>query len=435
MILRAIALPLAGVLWAVPEVPILIRMGFVLAIAVAAIYDLTRGVRRTRPLRNRPHLVSIAFAQALFTGSWLHVAYSRPMGLGITYILQLILIALPWLCIWRAATREVTETRIVGLTPSGIGVLIWCSISVFALKLGYAGGTSTEAYGGMVVGSFMSDARVVLPGFWGIVSGGVLSGIAVCVSIAGVLLFSQPVARFAMCCVCAVGAYGIYSTDLRSAAGAVVISVAILALHLCAGFKRSGIEFARKAASYCLVALPVALPVVSLALNSLESVARGILGGGVFVRSDSESLLSIGGRTDIWAASLELACTTTPSLVALNSVGEFGAGVSDSLFLMASMPGTAESAHSHNSILNAYYSYGIIGPFVFVIMNLFAARGLNQLKERRDAILLLAPFTAFMIHMATESLLSVAYQYFGLILVLLNIDIFHDAETHSRSRN
>ena len=79
-------------------------------------------------------------------------------------------------------------------------------------------------------------------------------------------------------------------------------------------------------------------------------------------------------------------------------------------------------AHSHNTILNTYYSFGVLGViFVFGIL-WSIGEIIGKLKLKVEMLAFQLPFLSLIVFMTVESMLATGMRYGGLYLVFLCLD-------------
>lgn len=436
MYFSILLIPVIGLLISVGDLSQSIKLALLGSLGAAFAYDLMDCKRRSRPLIGKLHFALIVVFQAYLTYSWIDVYLSKPIGLEISRFMLAVLAGSPWILIWQLVATESRSPRILGLPPCGLAVIVWSLCTVILSRLGIGSDSSMLTYGRVVEGGVLGEFRSILPGFPGIVAGGIFCGMGLVYSISGFLSCSNRFQRaFYAIAGCACG-YGIYVTDVRSATG-VSIVVLLLGVTLVVAAKLRG--FGSSDLSSLLIrngviataAFPFLFPFAVPLLDQWAERTTFSLFSTAVTRSDSESVLSFGGRSKVWEVATDLAIHDKLALLSFNSVGEYGAGVSYALFEAVMMPGSPESAHSHNSALNFYFSFGIFGLAVLIAIVCLLGASLYRGRLGKLQLVYLLPFFAFMVFMTLESLFSVSYTYFGLCFTLYNIDVIRERNSKS----
>lgn len=440
MLFSILLVPVIGLLLSVGDKSQSLKLALLGSLGASLLYDFMHSKRRSRPLKCKFYIISIITFQAYLTYSWLDVYFSKPIGLELTRFMLAILAGSPWIAIWQVLATESRSPRILGLPPTGLGVLAWSFFATVLSRLGVGSDSSMLTYGRVVEGGVMGEFRSILPGFPGIVAGGVFCGIALVYAISGILVPNSTTNRALFAFAGAIAAYGIYITDVRSATGVSIVAL-LIGLFWTWIIKSNNVSSGSALASITrkLViatgALPFMVPLLIPVLDSWTERVTIPFSANVVARSEAESLLSFGGRSRVWEVSTELAMSEKFSLFSFNSVGEFGAGVSYALFDAVIMPGTPESAHSHNAALNFYYSFGLFGLMILVVLIGNFCIQIVRSPVAKAQVVYLLPFFGFMVFMTLESLLSVSYTYFGLCFTLFNLDSFREANSDLARRN
>jgi O-antigen ligase len=402
--------------------------------AVAFYTDFSRRIPRTQPLKDKSHLLVLLIFQLVQSLCWVIIFIYEPAGFYVPRLLLVVIAGFPWLILWLLITTESRNVKLYGLPSSGIGAILWAVTSVCLSKLGVSADNSLITYGGDIQGSIFGNIRLMLPGFPGVVSGGVFCGLALASCLAAIISVDRNSHRITYGFLSLIMAFGIYITDVRSAVGVVLL----LSIYGVYPLIQNGVyfliqkrrikDFKNKNMSRLswLLLASVALPFIApLLIPKIDDMSESIQGlAAMLIPSrNSESPLSLGGRTSIWRLVLDIAANKGLILFAFNVVGENGAGISEILFDSNPMPGTSESAHSHNAVLNYYFSFGIIGLTLLSLLLFFGYKKVRQHSISIAGAVYVFPFVAFMIFMSLESLLSVAYIYFSVYFTLFNCDL------------
>ncbi len=429
MLYNALLLPLVGLLLSAGESSRIVRLLF-LAIAGAALLRRPKThPDATSAPRNSSLFRAICIFQLVQSMSWVLIYINKPAGLELSRLPLFVLSLLPWLAIWASYSSGISSTKLLGLYPSSLGVVLWGCTSVVLDLLNFSSDSTIMIYGGVVEGTVLSNSRTVLPGFPGIVSGGVMCGLGI-VCLIGAISKARPTwsSGWIVIPICLL-ANGIRVTDTRSSA-VLVLLFPIIAAVLWLYPKRPSrsqdkwLDRIPKVLVACSVISPFVTPILFPALEKIDFSAELIGLASQLLRTTTESIFSFSGRSGIWSTAFEAIADDGLTIASFHPLGEFGAGVADVLFMASSMPGTADSAHSHNGVLNYYFSFGTVGLLFLITLfyRLYKAVGAtgsdNEWRE------LQFPFAGFMMFFAFESLLSPQYMYFGLYFTLLSLDIY-----------
>jgi hypothetical protein len=422
-------LPVVGLLLAAGEQSRLVRVAFLAIAGAALLWRPKTNVTVIRPARSGWLFALICLFQLVQSVSWLVVYVTKPAGMEITRLPLIVFSIFPWLAIWTCYANYAPTPKIFGLFPSSIGVILWGCTSVVLSMLNFSSDSTAMIYGGVVEGAVLSSSRIALPGFPGIVSGGVFCGLGIlcCIgALHGKKLgwsagwFLLPVALLAN---------GVRVTDTRSATALSLLFFVIGALsraYSTTPGTSAAIRMARttRLLIWGSVIAPFVAPLLFPALEKIDLNAELVGLTSQLLRTTTESVFSLSGRSEMWAVATETILKDGLTIGSFHPLGEFGSGVSDVIYLVSSMPGTGESAHSHNGVLNYYFSFGLIGlGFLIAFVNRLVRVVLAK-SENGNCEALQFPFAGFMMFFAFESLLSPQYLYFGLYFTLLALDIY-----------
>ena len=411
----------------------------VLSMCLAAItLDIRRCPRRQKPFKNKRLLHLVMAFQCIQTICWVVSTVDQEGG-GLYSLSSLGLLCLlavaPWFCIYQFATRTPWFPISTGLTSTGLAVILLagCSVTIYE-GIGIVGADARNmlvTYGtqnhGMLFGR---GARAILPGFPGIVPGGVFCGLALSSCIACIFSKASRSLRVIAGIITLVYIRGILITDTRSAMAVLLLTLSFASVvsiasssqgqELAAWLARRVLRCSRFAVMVPIL-IPVVFPLVTAAVDSVSRLPFLEL----VTRNQNDSILELGGRTPIWQESLRILVERPISLVRFHVVGELGSGVAYELSEKTSQPGLPMFAHSHNTILNTYYSFGVLGViFVFGIL-WSIGEIIGKLKLKVEMLAFQLPFFSLIVFMTVESMLANGMRYGGLYLLFLCLDLFH----------
>lgn len=433
MLFNALLLPLVGILISAGDSSRIIKILLLAVIGLAVLRRRQDYSGLTSSSRNGALFKGICIFQLTQSLSWLLIYVNRTAGLELSRLPIIALALLPWIAIWIAYSSSTQSTKLLGMFPSSLGVVFWGCGSVVLNLFNYNPNATEIIYGGTVEGTVLSDSRTVLPGFPGIVSGGVFCGLGIMCILGRInksgSIWSQIWMLIPICLL----ANGVRVTDTRSAAVLVTIfpSVAVFSWLYPNQYVESLDRWFKKFTKVMIAAatcLPFIAPLIFPALEKINLSVELIGMSSLILRTKTESIFSFSGRSGIWSAAVESILEKGPSFASFHPLGEYGSGVSDILFLIASMPGTPESAHSHNGVLNYYFSFGIVGLLFLAAMLYQIYRILSMSSTNNELRELQYPFSGLMLLFTFESLFSPQYLYFGLYFTLLSLDIYCKSE-------
>ncbi len=367
--------------------------------------------------------------------SWVLVYLNKPAGFDVSSLTLVLISLFPWFAIWAVYSNRSSSLRWHGFYPSSLGVILFGCISVALSMANFNPILTSTIYGGTVKGIFLNGSRSVLPGFPGIVSGGVFCGLGIVCLIGEVSKKPMNWQSGWRLLPLVLLANGIRVTDARGAAGVSLLFVAAGIVGIFSNIKTSDVKQCENGGRFGLptafiggsIIAPFVATIMLPILNQINLSPNLVALLSQVVRTNYESIFSFSGRCDIWLLAWDTIRNDGLKIVSFHPLGEFGSGISDVLFAATEMPGTALSAHSHNCVFNYYFSFGTFGILVmaFLLYKLF--RTVTSKTKSSRLTDLQFPLTGFMLLSVFESLFSIQYLYFGLYFTLLSLDIYSES--------
>ncbi len=411
----------------------IIQLAILGVIVACGVVDLFYGGKRKAPRSIWTVYILLINTVSVFLVN----TFDNDSGLEGSKVLTAFLILLLGLAVFICTQRTVSFAFLKRHSSIGLGLLIWSSISVVLTKLGFVGQSTLEIYGGHSESVMSGGARELLVGFRGIISGGICCTLGAVYSISCWFEKASRGERLVLTILGIISAAGIVITDTRS--GATIL--AIIAIFLASfGIRKVFLKGASsfyaitdKVIGYILIftinIVPLFVPLVEYVVISLLSD----IGGDFLFRKSTESTMALSGRTDVWSIALEYISAQGIQFITFNPIGEYGAGVSGYIHSTGVVPGAPESAHSHNAIMNTYFSFGLIGVGVLNLhLALLHQRISKCLKNNQVAIKYMAMFYAILLFSVIESMFSVLYVYFMPALILLSLEAWSMPETENK---
>jgi hypothetical protein len=303
------------------------------------------------------------------------------------------------------------------LVLAGLPVFVYALALVCALAYAASftqrfGSLAEEKYGFAIQasGRFGTFTRVQLPGFPGIVSGGVFAGL--CAVCALHQFFTGP-KRHWMQYGLLFGAAGgaIIGTEVRSTIWVMAVVCLVLGclVIIPSYYQRVGLVVV----SFLLL-LPFVYPVLAPAFE--KSAASNV--GDRYGRVGSEDIFALGGRREIWDYVISAIKSDGLTLMGNGLGTETTLGLGEFAVQKGIInPRVVLSMHAHNAVLNLLLCGGLISTILFCLTPLVFI-GFLDAQQTRNQTLGRVLTIGIIAYAVFESLVSPSYYYFHGILVI-----------------
>jgi hypothetical protein len=288
---------------------------------------------------------------------------------------------------------------------------------------------NTESNYGSLDASYSSihAFRIALPGFPGVISGGVFSGIIAIGSFAYLLKEKKRLRRIIAVFAFFMGLTLVWLTETRSAGLIIVFLIPVLIFD--------GLRKAAKCpliTATCLILLPLLMPIVYpkfiAGLSTPDFIQSHLTrqGGNIWM---------LGARVDLWEGFLDANWGAFPVLSGFGPFGEYISGMNSSFSGQDVAQGirSVDILHAHNLFLNIFYSNGIIGVVIVGwFLWILNYRLLTAIQKDKSA----ATYATAVVMIAlclegiVESLFFQNYQYFLPFCVLLTVEYLLKTNRH-----
>ena len=300
-------------------------------------------------------------------------------------------------------------------------------VVIVALPLAFtplAAINTEQLYGEVAVSySATKDFRISLPGFSGVVSGGVFAGIVAAGAVAYTWYEKQKWRRLlalAVACGCAIL---IWATEVRSA----LILLTVVFLVGVTGVWRVLAAYPKTGATICVLtplAFVIAYPsFVHVVVANTPVVIEEALGRGA-----EENVMMLNGRVMMWETYQHNQFPWYRLLIGYGPNGEYLTGMAEYSTKYAGLEfENLAGVTAHNIFLNILYSNGVIGVLLFGgLLWRVLERSLKNLNEKftPSNICHSVMVLSLCVEGTLESLFSLGFQFFFPLTLLLAAEIF-----------